>query len=37
MYDRILVPFDGSPTATLGLQEAIKLAKGGESPAANPK
>ena len=27
MYQRILVPFDGSPTSTLGLDEAIKLAK----------
>jgi nucleotide-binding universal stress UspA family protein len=27
MYDKILVPVDGSPTATLGLDEAIKLAK----------
>jgi len=27
MYKRILVPFDGSPTAKLGLAEAIKLAK----------
>ncbi len=27
MYQRILVPFDGSPTSTLGLEEAIKLAK----------
>jgi nucleotide-binding universal stress UspA family protein len=27
MYNRILVPTDGSHTATLGLQEAIKLAK----------
>jgi nucleotide-binding universal stress UspA family protein len=31
MYDRILVPIDGSPTATRGLSEAIKLAnrRGG--------
>ncbi len=27
MYERILVPFDGSPTSTQGLDEAIKLAK----------
>ncbi len=27
MYQRILVPVDGSPTSTLGLEEAIKLAK----------
>jgi nucleotide-binding universal stress UspA family protein len=27
MYQRILVPIDGSHTATLGLNEAIKLAK----------
>lgn len=27
MYDKILVPVDGSPTSNLGLQEAIKLAK----------
>jgi nucleotide-binding universal stress UspA family protein len=27
MYQRILVPVDGSDTATLGLKEAIKLAK----------
>lgn len=27
MYKRILVPVDGSPTATLGLREAIKLAR----------
>lgn len=27
MYKRILVPVDGSPTSTRGLQEAIKLAK----------
>jgi nucleotide-binding universal stress UspA family protein len=26
MYQRILVPFDGSPTSTRGLDEAIKLA-----------
>ena len=26
MYRRILVPFDGSPTSSLGLDEAIKLA-----------
>jgi nucleotide-binding universal stress UspA family protein len=27
MYQRILVPVDGSPTSTCGLDEAIKLAK----------
>jgi nucleotide-binding universal stress UspA family protein len=27
MYDRILVPVDGSPTSTRGLQEAIRLAQ----------
>ena len=27
MYERILVPIDGSPTSTCGLQEAITLAK----------
>jgi nucleotide-binding universal stress UspA family protein len=27
MYQKILVPVDGSPTASRGLQEAIKLAK----------
>ncbi len=27
-YKRILVPVDGSPTSTLGLREAIRLAKG---------
>ena len=27
MYRRILVPFDGSPTSTAGLDEAVKLAK----------
>lgn len=27
MYDKILVPIDGSPTAQLGLREAISLAK----------
>lgn len=27
-YRRILVPVDGSPTANLGLREAIRLAKG---------
>lgn len=26
MYERILVPIDGSPTATLGIDEAIRLA-----------
>lgn len=28
MYQRILVPFDGSPTSRHGLDEAIRLAKG---------
>jgi nucleotide-binding universal stress UspA family protein len=27
MYQRILVPFDGSPTSNTGLDEAVKLAK----------
>ena len=27
MYQRILVPFDGSPTSNAGLDEAVKLAK----------
>jgi len=27
MYERILVPFDGSPTSNAGLDEAVKLAK----------
>jgi nucleotide-binding universal stress UspA family protein len=27
MYQRILVPYDGSPTSTLGLDEAVKLAR----------
>ena len=27
MYQKILVPVDGSPTSSRGLQEAIKLAK----------
>jgi nucleotide-binding universal stress UspA family protein len=27
MYKRILAPVDGSPTSTLGLEEAVKLAK----------
>ena len=27
MYQRILVPIDGSPTSTRGLDEAIRLAK----------
>lgn len=27
MYQRILVPFDGSPTSIAGLDEAVKLAK----------
>jgi len=31
MYKRILVPVDGSPTATRGLREAIRLAKGHDS------
>ena len=32
MYQRILVPVDGSPTAEQGLDEAIKLARltGGQ-------
>ncbi len=29
MYKRILVPVDGSRTSTLGLQEAVRLAKSG--------
>jgi nucleotide-binding universal stress UspA family protein len=29
MYQYILVPIDGSDTATLGLREAIKLARAG--------
>ena len=28
MYTRILVPTDGSPTATAGVREAIRLARG---------
>ena len=28
MYERILVPIDGSSTSTLGLREAARLAKG---------
>ena len=28
MYTRILVPVDGSPTATAGVREAIRLARG---------
>ncbi len=47
MYKRILVPLDGSEAATLGLKEAIKLAKDhkvqirllhvvDESPAVSP-
>lgn len=31
MYQRILVPIDGSPTADRGLQEAIKLASGQDT------
>lgn len=31
MYKRILVPVDGSRTSTLGLQEAIRLAKAGKA------
>ncbi len=31
MYDRILVPIDGSPTATLGLREAIRIARSHKS------
>jgi len=31
MYQRILVPVDGSPTATRGLREAIRLAKGHDA------
>jgi nucleotide-binding universal stress UspA family protein len=31
MYKRILVPIDGSRTSTLGLQEAIRLAKGSKA------
>lgn len=31
MYKRILVPVDGSRTSTLGLQEAIRLAKGSKA------
>ncbi len=31
MYKRILVPTDGSDTANLGLQEALKLAKNQDS------
>lgn len=31
MYRRILVPIDGSPTATLGLNEAIRLARDSGS------
>jgi nucleotide-binding universal stress UspA family protein len=27
MYQRILVPFDGSPTSSAGLDEAVRLAK----------
>ncbi|MCE9642646.1 MAG: universal stress protein, partial [Betaproteobacteria bacterium] len=27
MYKRILVPVDGSQTSTLGLQEAMRIAK----------
>jgi nucleotide-binding universal stress UspA family protein len=28
MYERILVPVDGSPTSDLGCHEALKIAKG---------
>lgn len=31
MYARILVPVDGSPTATAGLREAMRLARGGRA------
>ena len=31
MFKRILVPLDGSHTATLGLQQAVKMAKAGEA------
>jgi len=31
MYQRILVPVDGSRTATRGLREAIRLAKGHDA------
>ncbi len=31
MYKRILVPVDGSRTSTLGLQEAIRLAKASKA------
>lgn len=33
MYQRVLVPFDGSPPSARGLNEAIKFAKaqGGSS------
>jgi nucleotide-binding universal stress UspA family protein len=31
MYKKILVPVDGSQTATLGLQEAIRLAKDSDA------
>lgn len=31
MYKRILVPVDGSRTSTLGLQEAIRLAKSSKA------
>jgi nucleotide-binding universal stress UspA family protein len=31
MYQRILVPVDGSRTATCGLREAIRLAKGHDT------
>lgn len=33
MYRKILVPVDGSHTSRLGLQEAIRLAKGLKTPA----
>lgn len=31
MYQRILVPIDGSPTAERGLQEAISMARGSDA------
>lgn len=33
MYQRILVPIDGSPTAAAGLREAIRLASGNKGAA----